>query len=67
MISGEKRVPADAEKLLRDNFKLSLYEARVYLASVKGRMTPKQLALESQVPLPRIYYTLRSLQSKGFI
>ena len=55
------------EQLLVENFKLNLYEARVYLALTKGQMTPRQISAESQVPLPRIYDTLRSLEAKGFV
>jgi sugar-specific transcriptional regulator TrmB len=54
------------ESLLKDEFKLSLYEAKVYLALLKGKMLPKEIASISQVPLPRIYDTLQSLQTKGF-
>lgn len=55
------------EKLLVENFKLGLYEARVYVALTKGSMTPREIAAASQVPLPRTYDTLRSLQAKGFV
>lgn len=55
------------EKTLMENFKLSLYEARVYLSLIRGSMTPKQVSQEAQVPLPRTYDTLRSLQAKGFV
>lgn len=55
------------EKLLAENFKLNRYEARVYVALVSGRMTPKQVSEVAQVPLSRTYDTLHSLQRKGFV
>lgn len=56
------------EDSLKQNFKLSSYEARTYLALLKrGKQTPKQLSSSASVPMPRIYDTLQSLMSKGFV
>ncbi|MGD0319744.1 MAG: helix-turn-helix domain-containing protein [Nitrososphaerales archaeon] len=57
----------DSEKSLAENFKLSLYEARVYIALTSGSMSPKQVSVSARVPLSRTYDTLRSLQQKGFV
>ncbi len=58
----------DIERSLKDNFKLSSYEARVYLSLARlGKQKLKQLSQTAGVPLPRIYDTLESLMSKGFI
>ncbi|MGD0396113.1 MAG: helix-turn-helix domain-containing protein [Nitrososphaerales archaeon] len=57
----------DSGKLLAENFKLSLYEARVYIALTSGSMSPKQVSVSARVPLSRTYDTLRSLQQKGFV
>jgi sugar-specific transcriptional regulator TrmB len=57
----------DPEKSLAENFKLSLYEARVYIALTSGSMSPKQVSVSARVPLSRTYDTLRSLQQKGFV
>jgi sugar-specific transcriptional regulator TrmB len=57
----------DSEKSLAENFKLSLYEARVYIALTSGSMSPKQVSVLARVPLSRTYDTLRSLQQKGFV
>lgn len=56
------------ESSLKENFKLSSYEARAYLALLKrGKQSPKQIAGAAEVPMPRVYDTLESLMSKGFI
>ncbi|MBI4257794.1 MAG: TrmB family transcriptional regulator [Thaumarchaeota archaeon] len=55
------------EDLLKDAFKLSLYETKVYLALLKGTMSANQVSQASRVPLPRVYDTLRSLEEKGFV
>jgi sugar-specific transcriptional regulator TrmB len=55
------------EEALKNTFKLSLYEAKAYLALLKGRMEPKEVSRISGVPLPRIYDILKSLEDKGFI
>ncbi len=55
------------EVSLRENFRLSSYEARAYLALLRrGKQTPKELSSTAGVPMPRIYDTLESLMSKGF-
>jgi len=54
------------EALLKTNFKLSLYEARAYIALLRGAMNAREVAQASGVPLPRVYDTLRSLEEKGF-
>lgn len=58
----------EIETSLKENFKLSSYETKAYLCLLKiGKQTPKELALNSTVPLPRVYDTLDSLMEKGFI
>lgn len=54
-------------ELLQDHFELNLYEARAYVALVAfGVLTPAELASVSEVPAPRTYDVLRSLEKKGF-
>ena len=56
------------ESSLKENFKLSSYEARAYLALLRrGKQSPKQISVVAQVPMPRVYDTLESLMSKGFV
>ncbi len=58
----------EIERSLKDNFKLSRYEARAYLSLARlGKQKLKQLSQTADVPLPRIYDTLESLMAKGFI
>ncbi len=58
----------DIEHSLKENFKLSSYEAKAYLSLLRrGKQTPKQIAASAEVPMPRIYDTLETLMSKGFI
>ncbi|MDV3103212.1 HTH-type transcriptional regulator TrmBL2 [Thermococcus waiotapuensis] len=53
--------------LLQEHFELNLYEARAYVALVGfGVLTPAELASVSEVPAPRTYDVLRSLEKKGF-
>ena len=55
------------EILLKENFKLSSYEARAYISLLKlGRQNSKQIASSAGIPLPRVYDTLESLMEKGF-
>ncbi len=54
------------EDLLKEAFKLRLYEAKVYHTLIKGTMNAKEVSQSSGVPLPRVYDTLRSLEEKGF-
>ena len=63
-----KRSIDEIEASLKENFKLSSYETRTYLSLLKhGKQSPKQLASSAGVPMPRVYDTLDSLMSKGFI
>ena len=55
------------EDTLKNTFKLSLYEVKVYTALLQTDMTPKEAASASEVPLPRVYDTLKSLETKGFV
>ncbi len=55
------------ESELRDKFGLNSYEARGYLALVTSPMRPKDLAAAANIPAPRIYDTLRNLETKGFV
>lgn len=57
----------DIETSLKENFKLSSYEARIYISLLRlGRQTTKQLASSAAIPLPRVYDTVESLMAKGF-
>ncbi len=56
----------EPDNILRDAYKLNLYEARAYRAIIKGPLTPKQASSISGVPMPRIYDILKSLSEKGF-
>lgn len=61
-------ITKDIESSLKDNFKLSSYESKVYLTLLKrGKQTPKQVSASAMVPMPRIYDTLETLMSKGFV
>ena len=65
---GAKRSIDEIEASLKENFKLSGYETRTYLSLLKhGKQSPKQLSSSAGVPMPRVYDTLDSLMSKGFI
>lgn len=57
----------ELEGELRDKFGLNSYEARGYLALVASSMKPKDLAAAANIPMPRIYDTLRALETKGFV
>jgi sugar-specific transcriptional regulator TrmB len=57
----------EIEGELRDKFGLNSYEARGYLALVAAPMKPKDLATAADIPMPRIYDTLRALEMKGFV
>jgi len=52
---------------LQKSFKLTRYEAKLYLALLKGASNPKEASSLSGVPLPRIYDVIRVLESKGFV
>ena len=60
-------VNSDLSKLLKETFKLSLYEAKSYQSVIEGAKQPKYISNRAGVPLPRIYDTLKSLEEKGFI
>lgn len=55
------------EDTLKNTFKLSLYEVKVYTALLQKDMTPKEASGASGVPLPRVYDTMKSLEGKGFL
>jgi sugar-specific transcriptional regulator TrmB len=58
----------DLERSLKDNFKLSSYEARIYLSLLRlGKQSQKQLSQTADVPLPRVYDSVESLMAKGFV
>ena len=52
---------------LQKSFKLTRYEAKLYLALLKGASNPREASSMSGVPLPRIYDVIRVLESKGFV
>ncbi len=56
----------DPDNILREAYKLNLYEAKAYRAILNGPLTPKQASSISGVPMPRIYDILKSLSEKGF-
>ncbi len=67
-MSKESAPPQDIESSLKENFKLSSYEARAYLSLLRlGGQNTKQLSSSSSVPLPRVYDTVESLMAKGFV
>uniref|UniRef100_A0A7J3ZJ87 TrmB family transcriptional regulator n=1 Tax=Fervidicoccus fontis TaxID=683846 RepID=A0A7J3ZJ87_9CREN len=55
------------EERLRTLLGLNKYEARLYLAILKGARGSKQAAEASGVPLPRVYDVVKSLESKGLV
>ena len=64
-----EKIPIEQlEASLKENFKLSSYESKAYISLLKlGKLTPKQLSANAQVPMPRVYDTVESLMSKGFV
>ncbi len=60
------RRSVDPDIILRDAYKLNLYEAKAYRAIIREPLTPKQASSISGVPMPRIYDILKSLSEKGF-
>lgn len=65
--SPQEASESELESSLKENFRLSSYEARTYISLLKlGNQNPKQISASSNVPLPRIYDTLDSLMAKGF-
>jgi len=64
----QKPSPGDIANSLKENFKLSSYETKAYLSLLKlGKQNPKQVSSNAGVPMPRVYDTLESLMSKGFV
>jgi sugar-specific transcriptional regulator TrmB len=58
----------EIESSLKENFKVSSYEARAYISLLRlGRQSTKQLSSSATVPLPRVYDTVESLMTKGFV
>jgi len=58
----------DIEISLKENFRLSSYEARSYISLLRlGRQNTKQISSNASIPLPRTYDTLESLMTKGFV
>lgn len=53
--------------LIQKAFRLTRYEASLYVALLKGASNPKEASSLSGVPLPRIYDVIRVLESKGFV
>jgi HTH-type transcriptional regulator, sugar sensing transcriptional regulator len=67
-LSKESPSLQEIESSLKENFKLSSYEARAYLSLLRlGGQNTKQLASSSSVPLPRVYDIVESLMTKGFV
>ncbi|GBF09592.1 putative transcriptional regulator, TrmB family [Aeropyrum pernix] len=61
----EGRSEEDLVSLLQRSFRLTAYEAKIYLALLKGASSPKEASAMSGVPLPRVYDVIRVLESKG--
>lgn len=58
----------EIESSLKENFKLSSYEARAYISLLRlGKQGTKQLSASAAIPLPRVYDTAESLMAKGFV
>jgi sugar-specific transcriptional regulator TrmB len=58
----------EIESSLKENFKLSSYEARAYISLLRlGKQNTKQLSSSAAIPLPRVYDSLESLMAKGFV
>ncbi len=57
----------EVESELRDKFGLNSYESRAYLVLVSSPMKTKDIAAAANIPMPRIYDTLRALEMKGFV
>lgn len=58
----------EIESSLKENFKLSSYEARIYISLMRlGLQNTKQLSTSAAIPLPRVYDSLESLMAKGFV
>lgn len=66
MLGGGGDLEELVERLQR-SFKLTQYEARLYLAILKGARNPREASSLSGVPLPRIYDVVKVLESKGFV
>jgi sugar-specific transcriptional regulator TrmB len=56
----------ELEEVLKQFFRLTSYESRVYLALLKSPMRLDELSRASRVPKPRIYDVVKSLLAKGF-
>ncbi|BAA79064.2 putative transcriptional regulator, TrmB family [Aeropyrum pernix K1] len=61
----EGKSEEDLVSLLQRSFRLTAYEAKIYLALLKGASSPKEASAMSGVPLPRVYDVIRVLESKG--
>ncbi len=57
----------DVVEKMRRSMGLTLYEARLYLAMLRGARNPRDASSMSGVPLPRIYDVVRALEAKGFV
>ena len=52
---------------LRSILGLNLYEARAYLALLRGAKDYKTVSSLGRVPMPRVYDVIKSLESKGIV
>jgi sugar-specific transcriptional regulator TrmB len=69
-LGGERPGESGDEELvslLQRSFRLTRYEAKLYLALLRGASNPREASSMSGVPLPRIYDVVRVLESKGFV
>ncbi len=57
----------ELEEKLRTVLGLNKYEARLYLAVLRGARTPQEAAAASGVPMPRVYDVARRLEHRGLL
>jgi len=66
-VSSDSAISQDAKKVLRE-LGLTDYETRAYLALLgRGALSASQVSENAQVPYSKIYETLSSLESKGWV
>ncbi len=62
-MEGREAIVAELRRLLG----LSSYEARAYLAVLRGTRRPRDVAREAGVPLQRVYDVLARLEERGLV
>ncbi len=72
-MAREKKVDVASDDInelvnrLKQVLGLNNYESKLYLAILRGARTPSEASEKSGVPLPRVYDTVKSLESKGLV